>query len=206
MGSVPQTNYHAYAIFLSFEKIQKHSVRKCAMPWLRIIFHFHQSKWANTTKGLPKGLILLPSTPVMQVLGLYHIRCSKFNLWVALLSGDPTTHARAVPIYATTRYWFNMKYELLLFDWLVRTLYCSYLFNSAEHGAALFGLKSLEISTPVLWTLPQMYLKWELMLLKVAGQLVYIHTYLIRSRMQVELQPWRPLQDKLLNSWLLLPS
>lgn len=34
-------------------------------------------------------------------------------------TGDPTTQARAVPIYATT----------------------SYLFKSAEHGAALFGLK-----------------------------------------------------------------
>ena len=34
-------------------------------------------------------------------------------------NGDPTTNARAVPIYATT----------------------SYTFNSAEHGANLFGLK-----------------------------------------------------------------
>ena len=36
-----------------------------------------------------------------------------------LHTGDPATNARAVPIYATT----------------------SYLFNSADHGAALFGLK-----------------------------------------------------------------
>lgn len=36
-------------------------------------------------------------------------------------NGDPATQARAVPIYATT----------------------SYLFKSAEHGAALFGLKEI---------------------------------------------------------------
>jgi O-acetylhomoserine/O-acetylserine sulfhydrylase-like pyridoxal-dependent enzyme len=41
-------------------------------------------------------------------------------------TADPATGARAVPIYATT----------------------SYVFDSPEHAAALFGLRSSETSTP----------------------------------------------------------